>query len=62
MKITDVCWSRSQSGAGFRIFAGAGVELRKIFDRLRNLGGTKCRQVLNTHIHSVTDFMKAIKP
>ena len=37
MKITNVCWSRS--GAGFRIFAGAGagVELGKKFDRLRNL-------------------------
>ena len=39
MKITDVCWSRSRSGAGFRIFAGAGagVEPGKKFDRLRNL-------------------------
>ena len=35
-----VFWSRSGSGAGFQIFAGAGagVELGQKFDRLRNLG------------------------
>ena len=37
MKITDVFWSRSRSGAGFRIFAGAGVEPGKNFYQLRNL-------------------------
>ena len=43
-----VSWSRSRSGAGFQIFAGAGagVEPGKKFGRLRNLGNATDRHMM----------------